>query len=283
MKQQFPAIGPDFTTTALDGRIQLHEASMICELSYAGLYFHTSGEANAFFDRVEERINETGEHLWFFLVNTTDYRIDGEAWFAFTKRGTDLREYHAMGLAHFDSSDFNVAFVAQHKGTDQHDPTNFTNRAEALDYLRTLPSKRRERVFHTPNHVKTDIQRRVRFDRAHDICEIDLTGISYEHSRDVNDIFNWIEELIRPTRQKWWFLLNYNGTRIQSPAWVQFDARRRAFNHSFALGSVRYAMGSETETDIRLRHESRGTRPNIRNTRDEALSRLVEMQTEPAV
>ncbi len=282
MKQIFPTIGPDFTPESIDDRITLHEALMVCELSYEGLYFHTSGDANAFFDRVEERLSETGEPLWFFLVNSTNYRIDGDAWFAFTKRGTDMKEYHAMGLAHFDTSDFNVQQVARNKGTDKHDPTNFINREEALAYLKTLPSKRRERLIRHPNYQKPDIVKRVHFDREHEICEIDLHGISFEHSRDVNDIFNWIEELIRQTRHAWWVLWNYNDTKIQSAAWVQYDARARQFRETYALGAVRFAVGSETETDIRLRHESRGTRPNIRNTREEALIRLEEMQAEAA-
>ena len=282
MKQTFQPIGPDFTGDKLDTRIILHEALMICELVYEGLYFHTSGDANALFDRVEERLAETGEPLWFFLVNSTDYRIDGDAWFAFTKRGTDMKEYHAMGLAHYDMSDFNIKHVAKTKGTDQHDPTNFTTREDAVAYLKSLPSKRRERIFRSPNYQKPEIVKRVHFDRDQQICEIDLHGISFEHSRDVNDIFNWIEELIRQTRQPWWVLWNYNDTRIQSAAWVQYDARARQFRETCALGAVRFAVGSETETDIRLRHESRGTRPNIRNTRDEALTRLAEMQAEAA-
>ncbi|WP_194097442.1 hypothetical protein [Marivivens aquimaris] len=280
MKQVFPAIGPDFAHDALEGRVILHEALMICEISYEGLYFHTSGDANALFDYVEECLSETGEPLWFFLVNTKDYKIDGDAWFAFTKRGMDMKEYHAMGIAHYDTSEFNRNYIERVKGTDQHDKTNFGSRDEAVAYLKSLPSKRRERLFHTPNYMKPDIHRRVSFDRENDICELDLTDLSYEHSRDVNDVFNWIEELLRQTRQKWWFLMNYNGTRIQSPAWVQFDARRRSFHDTFSLGSVRFAMGSETETDIRLRHETRGIRPNIRNTRAEALERLNEMKLE---
>ena len=49
-----------------------------------------------------------------------------------------------------------------------------------------------------------------------------------------------------------------------------------------SLGSVRFAAGSETETDIRLRAETGGFRPNIRNTRAEALERIEEMKREAA-
>ena len=51
-------------------------------------------------------------------------------------------------------------------------------------------------------------------------------------------------------------------------------------NETWSLGSVRYAPGSETETDIRMRAESQGFRPNIRNSRAEALERIAEMKAE---
>jgi hypothetical protein len=46
---------------------------------------------------------------------------------------------------------------------------------------------------------------------------------------------------------------------------------------------VRYALGSETETDIRLRAESGGTRPNIRNTVEEAWERIEELKVAAAI
>ncbi|MEO0990970.1 MAG: hypothetical protein AAFX00_08485, partial [Pseudomonadota bacterium] len=64
--------------------------------------------------------------------------------------------------------------------------------------------------------------------------------------------------------------------------WVQYAARGKTLNEAWSLGSVRYAAGSETEADIRLRAESQGFRPNIRNTREEALERIAEMKVEAA-
>ncbi len=46
---------------------------------------------------------------------------------------------------------------------------------------------------------------------------------------------------------------------------------------------MRYAAGSETEAEIRLRAESQDFRPNIRNTREEALERIDEMRADLAV
>ncbi|AUJ65038.1 hypothetical protein B9057_12380 [Aestuarium zhoushanense] len=148
--------------------------------------------------------------------------------------------------------------------------------------MKSLPSKRRERIFRSPNYQKPEIVKRVHFDRAQQICEIDLHGISFEHSRDVNDIFNWIEELIRQTRQPWWVLWNYNDTRIQSAAWVQYDARARQFSRNLRLGCGSVCCGQRN----RNRHPTAARKP--RHTAqhsqhaDEALARLAEMQAEAA-
>ena len=61
---------------------------------------------------------------------------------------------------------------------------------------------------------------------------------------------------------------------------MRYAQRGKRLNIAASLGSVRYATGSETEADIRLRAQSQGFRPNIRNTREEALERINEMKAE---
>ena len=111
---------------------------------------------------------------------------------------------------------------------------------------------------------------------------VDFSDMSFEHSADVDIVYDFIEEQIMPLGRKWYFLVNYNKTRIQSPAWVQYSARGKGLNENWSLGSERFATGSETETDIRLRAESQGFRPNIRNTVEEARERIREMQAKAA-
>jgi hypothetical protein len=272
----------DFSPDILDPRITVHEGPQIIEIDFTGLYFHTSADVNAFYDRVEARIGETGEALWFFMVNTQDNRVDGDAWFAFTRRGLDLNEGHGMKIVRYDADPMTVAQIAREKGTDRENPNLFTTRADALGFLKSLPSKRRTRTAHHPNFQKAEFLRRMKFNHDTAILEIDLSGMSLEHSRDVNDVHNWAEEAIRATRHKWWMVFNYEGTRIQSPAWVQFSLRSEVFNADYSMGSVRYALGSETEADKRLRYEAKTTRPNIRNTRAEAYARLEELRAEYA-
>ncbi|MBU2992096.1 hypothetical protein Q4555_10720 [Octadecabacter sp. 1_MG-2023] len=272
----------DFSPTALEPRITVLEGSQIIEIVFTGLYFHTSADVNAFYDYIETRIVETGEGQWFFMVNTEDYRVDGDAWFAFTRRGLDLNEGHGMKTVRYDADPMTVTQIERAKGTERENPNLFGSREDALEHLKSQPSKRRERLAHHPSFEKNAFMRRLTFIKETGILEIDLSGMSFEHSRDVNDVHNWAEEAIRASRQKWWMLFNYEGTRIQSPAWVQFSVRSEEFNKTYSMGSVRYALGSETEADKRLRYEAKSTRPNIRNTHDEALERLEELRAEYA-
>ena len=162
------------------------------------------------------------------------------------------------------------------------DPNLFTNRAAAVARLQALPSQRREKIVHSPSFTRADLNWRIEFRPDLDVMEVDFSGMSFEHSRDVNDVYDFIEEQITATGRKWFFLVNYENSRIQAQAWVQYARRGKALNEIWALGSVRYAPGSETEADIRLRAESQGFRPNIRNTRAQALERIAEMKAEMA-
>ena len=272
----------DFSPDAIDHRITVLEGPQIVEIVFQGLYFHTSADVNAFYDHVEKRIHDTGESQWFFMVNTQDYRIDGEAWFAFTRRGRDLNEAHGMKTVRYDASPETRTQIARAKGTDRENPNLFGTRDDAFEHLKALPSKRRERLMHSPNFHKSEFLRRLSFDHDQGILHVDLSGMRFAHSRDVNDVHNWMEEAIRATRHKWWVLFNYEGTRIDSPAWVQFSLRADAFNDTYAMATVRYAMGAETETDKRLRYEAKSTRPNIRNTREDGLARLEELRADYA-
>ncbi len=264
----------------LDRRITFHHDKQIMEVTFEGLRFATSKGANKFYDRLEERIAETGEELWFFLVNYANTRIDTEAWFAFSRRGKELNEAHSMGSVRFDATEATRRQIERDAGTEAFDPNLFSNREDALARIAEFPSRRRAKIVHEPSYTADEIKARISFDDDAQIMNVDFSNISFEHSLDVNIVYDAIHELIEPTERKWYFLIDYENTRIQSPAWVQFAARGKTLNEGWSLGSVRYAPGSETETDIRLRAETQGFRPNIRNTREEALERIDEMKAE---
>jgi len=267
-----------FSPDALDARIKLHEAAEILEIDLAGLIFKESDHANKYFDQLESRIAETGEPYWFFLVNAADYRVWDEAWFAYKRRGKECHAAHSMGTVHVDTSELTRQQIERTSGTDLFDPTLFASREDAWADLAARPSKRRERLVHVPSYRRFAFTKRFVFRPKEARLDIDFSGVHMAHSRDVHDIYNWLEHAIRATGRKWWFLMDYTDFRIQSGAWVAYDQRKTAFEAEMSLGTVRFAPGAETETDIRLRMESRGKRPNIRNTRAEALARLSELR-----
>jgi hypothetical protein len=185
---------------------------------------------------------------------------------------------HSMGSVRFDASEITLKQIERDAGTEAFNPNMFYDRESAVKRLAELPSKRRKRIVMVPSFDRKDWNWRVEFAPDDQIMHVNFSNFSFEHSRDVNDVYDYIESQIKQTGRKWYFLISYDGTRIQSPAWIEYAARGKKLNQEFSLGSVRYAPGSETETDIRLRAESQGFRPNIRNTYAEAFQLVVEMK-----
>ena len=269
---------PTIPLDEIDRRIAFLDADEVLEIDLSDLTFETSADINQLYDRLEARISETGEKDWFFLINYRGTRIDPGAWFAHSRRGKDLNLAHSMGTVRYDASPETRAQIERSAGTDNFDPNLFADRDDALERLRAMPSKRAAKIVHVPHYTAAQHEARVTFHEADGIMEIDMSGVALEHSRDVHDLYDVLDRLAAKTGRKWYFLINYEGTRIFSNAWVEYAARGKAFNEAASLGSVRYAPGSETETDIRLRAETGGFRPNIRNTREEALERIAELK-----
>jgi hypothetical protein len=264
-----------------DPRIRFIDDLEIMEADFSHFHFDSSACVNRFYDRIEARIKATGEDQWFFLVNLNGTRIDSTAWVAYARRGRALNMAHSMGSVRFDASPETAAQIARAAETEAFDPNLFTTRADALVRIGQLPSKRRKKIVHTPNYGFNDFFPRISFDSAARIMEVDFSHFTFHHARDVNDFYDHIEERIAASDfDKWFFLINYEGTRIEPAAWVQYAHRGKMLNLAHSRGSVRYAPGSETAADIRLRAESQDFRPNIRNTREEALDRIEEMRLE---
>lgn len=273
--------------TEFDRRIRFDTDNAIMDVDFSGFDFANSATVNAFYDRIEERISATGEDQWFFLVNLLDVRIDSSAWVAYARRGKALNLAHSMGSVRYDASDITRAQIVRDANTEAFDPNLFDNRDSAIARLRDMPSKRRAKIQHDRNYAPEDFVRRIAFDPETGVMHADFSHFVFHHSRDVNEFYDHIEARIQSTGRQWFFLVDLNGCQIQPAAWVQYALRGKRLNKTHSLGSVRFAAGSETEADIRLRAESQGFDPNIRNTRSEAITRLRELgapipQTTPA-
>lgn len=268
------------TTEDMDRRIIFHDDLQIMEIDFTDFRFDDSMTVNRFYDRIEQRVRETGEDKWFFLINYSGSRIENAAWFAYSRRGKELNLAFSMGTVRFDVSDVTRRQIERDATTERFDPNLFADRDHAIARLKSLPSQRRKRFEQKPTHDSREIRDRVTFDTERLIMEVDFSNYTFEHSRDVDDVYDHLEERIKETDRKWFFLVNLNHCEILPAAWVRYAHRGKRLNIAASLGSVRYAAGSETEADIRLRAESQGFRPNIRNTREEAIERIEEMRAE---
>ena len=57
----------------------------------------------------------------------------------------------------------------------------------------------------------------------------------------MHDHYDVLEALIAETGRKWYFLINYEGTRIFSCAWVEYAARGKKLNEAGSLGKPTFA------------------------------------------
>lgn len=269
---------PALSVTEMDSRITFHTADKIMEADFSEVCFDTSLDVNAFYDRLETRIRETGETLWFFLVNLNGTRIEPAAWTAYSRRGRALNLAHSMGSVRFDASEETRQQILRAANTEAFDPNLFSDRDAALTRIRALPNKRRNKIIHEPNFTCAEIEARIVFDPKTVIMHADFSEMTFHHSRDVDDFYDYLEEKIIESDRRWFFLVNLNRCKILPGAWVRYAHRGKRLNEAGSLGSVRFAAGSETEDTIRMRSESQDFRPNIRNTREEGLELIEEMR-----
>jgi len=270
----------DLTNDTFDPRIRFHEDLQIMEADFSNFNFSSSAVVNAFYDRLEDRISATGEEKWFFLVNLCGTRIDSSAWIAYSRRGRDLNMAFSQGSVRFDASEETRRQIERAANTEAFDPNLFSNRDAAIERIKSLPSNRKAKSTQTSNHTPEDIRSRIRFDDAATIMNVDFSNFTFHHSRDVNDVYDHIEERVKETDRKWFFLVNLEHCQIMPKAWVQYAHRGKMLNIAASLGSVRFAPGSETEEEIRMRAESQDFRPNLFNTREDAIERIAEMREE---
>lgn len=270
----------DVSDAALDARISFHDDIQTMEADFSGFHFGNTDIVNRFYDRLEARIADTGEAQWFFMINLNGTRIDPVAWTAYSRRGRALNLAHSMGSVRFDASEETLRQITRAANTEAFDPNLFSSRDAALARIAEMPSARRRKLVFEPTHTYADILRRVTFDPEAVIMDVDFSHFAFNHSRDVDDVYDHLEERIKASDRKWFFLINLNGCQILPAAWVRYAHRGKALNIAASLGSARYAAGSETEADIRLRAESQGFRPNIRNTRAEALALIEDMRAD---
>jgi len=106
---------------------------------------------------------------------------------------------------------------------------------------------------------------RVRFSDRTGIVEIDFSGFAFTSSKIVNAFYDVIEDLLRETGRRWYFLINHHDCSVWPEAWVAFAQREKKIRENHSLGTARYAQPAPGQANAD---------PNIFASRAEALARI---------
>ncbi|WP_425071403.1 hypothetical protein [Sagittula sp. S175] len=111
------------------------------------------------------------------------------------------------------------------------------------------------------------MEKRVHFDPIRQIAEFDLSHLAFSTPAIVTRVFGQFENMVGNSgHDRWYFVVNVQGTMIAPEAMSTFARRARALNSRHSLGTVRYACAPEIAA--LLERASQGVGFDFRHTPD---------------
>lgn len=252
------------------------------EVDFSNIRMLTSAEVDAIYDEIQSAILSSGHDKWYFLVNYKDCVISPPARPQHSRRGSRMNFVHSLGTVRFDASETTRKEIAKRPNMDFFGDNFFTNREDAVARIQAIrteqPDARNASKLAPSQYTEADFAERVTFLDDERIMDINFDNFSFDNNSDVNDFYDYVEKQIEKTGKKWYFLVNYGNCKITMRAWVSYAQRGKKLNIASSLGSVRYGTSTETEAEIRSRAGSEKFKPNICDTRADALQRIEEMK-----
>lgn len=266
------------------GRISFHPETETMAVDFSGFDFGTAAVVDAFYDEVERLIAGSGDDKWYFLVNLNGTRIQPAAWMRYATRGRLLNEAHGLGSVRYDASEETRREIERRAESEEFDANLCASREaaeERIAFLRSIAPKRfRKRVRVPSDWGEEEFARRTTLHEDLRVMEADFSGFTFATLGDVHDFYDYLDHRMRVTGKKWFFLVNYENTRIMPEVWGAFAARGKKLNLDFSLGSVRCDASPETAKEIERRANTEEFDPNLVTTRGAALARIAEMRAE---
>lgn len=259
-----------------DQRISFLPDLEVMEADFSNLTFATSAQVREFYDQLDTRISAT-RRKWFFLVNYLECHIYPEAWIAFANRGKQLNLAWSLGSVRFAARGETRSEILTRAEQDNFDPNLFPSRSAALDEIARLRGARPQPKRAT-TLTRAECERRLTFLAGEQIFEVDFSGFTFADAATVNAFYDVIDHTLWKSAARWYFLVNYNGTRVYPEAWVAFANRGKQANLRHSRGTVRYEAAPETADEIRRKAAAESFNPNLCTSRDEALRRIAGMR-----
>ena len=268
-------------------RIIFHTKDQIMEVDFSDVLFDSADQVNRFYDLVDEKITATGQGKWYFLVNYKNCQLTMSAWIPFANRGKKVNIASSLGSARFAVSDETGKNILNRSEKENFDPNLFSSRQAALEHLRQMKKKadqggeKTEESIHAndPGLAARSIVNRITFHDDLEIMEVDFSNFTFDGLPIVNEFYDLLTARIQATDRKWYFLVNYDNTRIFPDAWYQWAIRSRRLNSDWSLGTVRFKPDEATKSEILKRAATNETDPNLVTTRQQALDRIAQMRS----
>lgn len=110
------------------------------------------------------------------------------------------------------------------------------------------------------------------------VMEIDVSNLTFDASRMVDEYYDEIERQISEQEPKWYFLVNYKNCRIFEMAWIRFAQRGKRLNLAHSLGSVRFSVADDLSESMEARAKQEHFDPNLFPSRSAALAEIERMK-----
>lgn len=270
------------TSAEFADRITFHADIQAMEVDFSNLTFATSETVNAFYDEIDQRLNDSGKK-WFFLVNYKDCTIMPEAWISFAYRGKKTNIAYSLGSVRFAARGDTMDTILEKSKKEAFDPNLFPSREKAIEHLEQLRKDIPEAEFE--NRLKPDLPPpskpmadRITFHEDLGIMEVDYSGYTFDSSATVNRFYDEITKQIAATNEKWYFMVNYGNTEILPEAWYTWTMRGKKLNSAYSLGTVRFDPQDSARQDILKRARADEFNPNLVATREDALARIEQLK-----
>jgi hypothetical protein len=259
-----------------DQRISFLPDLEVVEVDFSGFTFENSAQVHAFYDQLEIRITAT-RRKWFFLVNYLDCHIYPEAWITFANRGKKLNLEWSLGSVRYAARGEMRSEIMTRAEQENFDPNLFPSREAALTEIARLRGVRPPPKPAT-TLTRAECERRLMFLVEEQILEVDFSGFTFPDAATVNAFYDVIDFELWKSAARWYFMVNYNGTKVFPEAWVAFANRGKKVNLRHSLGTVRYEAEPETAGEIQRKAAAEKFNPNLCNSRDQALRRIAGMR-----
>jgi hypothetical protein len=265
-------------SNAIDQRIQFHRAEECMEVDFSSFHFDSIDTVHRFYDRIEAAIADSGETLWFFLVNYSRSHIAPKTWPTFALRGKRLNHAHSQGSVRFDATEETRAEIEARANSENFDANLFADRTAAIARIREMPSQRSVSASQPKPAMNLDaLQTRARFHTDMLILEIDFSHFTFHQMSDVDAVFEFIEDQIRSTGHRWFLLFDYTGSQVAPEACARFSFRCRRLLRGAAHKCVHIGVENPFSEDIRVITKLEGFSPNFSRTHDAATTMLCNL------